>query len=427
MTSDQVPTTTRQLDNGLRVTASYDPLVPGAAVNLWYAVGSADDPAGAAGFAHLFEHLMFAGSTHVPNGQYSAMLEALGGVSNATTNADRTNYFETVPLGALELALWMEADRLTSLSVSKRSLATQRAVVHEEKRQRYDNQPYGDQLELILELVFPPGHPYAKPTIGVMSELDAASLAGVRAFHAAWYRPENASLVVVSPYKDSEVFQLAGKYFGGAVADGPPPERLLPSALPALTGVPRRTVTRPVPRSALHLLWRAPAQTHPDRPAVGLALDVLAFGQACRLHRSLVRERGIAQAVMATDMGRARGTSLCGLGAIPTANTDLAVLEEAIIDHISELAAHGPTLAETRLAQAQIERDWYAALAGLASRAEAINEAVMVWGDAASVNHQLDRWLAVTPEDVAEATAHWLAPNNRAVLEYLAEEAMESA
>jgi len=418
------PLTTCLLDNGLTVTAARDELASGAAINLWYRVGSADETAGASGFAHLFEHLMFAGSAHVADGQHMVILEALGGLTNATTSFDRTNYFETVPLGALPLALWLEADRLASLRVSPRTLATQRAVVHEEKRQRYDNQPYGDQLELLLELGFPAGHPYCKPTIGVMSELDTASLDDVRAFHRAWYRPGGASLVVVSPLADEEVFRLADKYFGGVPAgDSAQGAQREFAPLPALEGVPRRSVTRPVPRSVLHLMWLLPPLRHPDHPAVSAALDVLAAGQACRLQRSLVRDAGLAQSVGATDFGLTRGTSLGGISAQPTPEAGMGSLENAMLEHLAELIANGPTEPEMRRVAAQTERDSFAELADPGDRADAINEAVVVWGDADHVNHQLDPWMALTPGDVARAAATWLAPEKRAVLEYLAEEA----
>jgi len=419
-----IPLASRTLDNGLRVTVSRDPLSPGAAVNLWYRVGSADEQPGASGFAHLFEHLMFAGSAHVPEGQHMVILEALGGLTNATTSADRTNYFETTPPGALDLALWLEADRLQSLRVSRRSLNTQRAVVHEEKRQRFDNQPYGDQLELLLALAFPPGHPYAIPTIGKMADLDAASLDDVRAFHANWYRPDNASLVVVSPLPNDDVFRLADTYLGAVpAATGAPPTTAAPPALPALDGMPRNRVVRPVPRSVLHLLWRTPPLRHPDRPAVGVTLDILASGQACRLHRDLVRDEELAQGVGAMDFALARGTSLGGISAQPQAGVELPELENAIVAHLERLNADGPSPEEMRRVQAQIERDWFAELAGAGDRADAINEAVVMWGDANRIDHHLDAWAAVTADDVAQAAGSWLHPDHRAVLEYVAEEA----
>jgi len=409
---------TRTLDNGVQVTASRDELSPGAAVNLWYGVGSADETPGASGFAHLFEHLMFAGSAHV-RGDHTEILEALGGVSNATTSHDRTNYFETVPPGALPLALWLEADRLASLRVSSTALRTQRAVVHEEKRQRYDNQPYGDQLELLLGLAFPESHPYSVPTIGVMSDLDGASLDDVRAFHAAWYRPDNLRLVVVSPLPDDEVFRLVERYLGdvpAASSDAPLPAR--PTPLPALTGVPRLNVQRPVPRAVLHLLWRTPPAAHPDRPAVAAALDILASGQACRLHNDLVRDKGVAEGVGAGDFGFTRGTSLSTLSVQPQEGVELRALEDSIVDHLARLAAGGPTEAEISRVRAQVEREWFGGLADIGERADAINEDWANWGAPEHLNQHLDAWLAVTAEDVARAAATWLDPAARAVLEY---------
>ena len=412
------PLATRTLDNGVHVTVSRDEFSPGSALNLWYRVGSADETPGASGFAHLFEHLMFVGSAHV-RGDHTEILEALGGVSNATTTADRTNYFETVPPGALPLALWLEADRLSSLRVSRTALRTQRAVVFEEKRQRYDNQPYGDQLELILGLAFPRSHPYSIPTIGIMSDLDAASLGDVQAFHSAWYRPDNLHVVVVSPQPDDEVFRLVEKYLGDVpAAAGAPPQPARPDPLPALAGVPRLAVERPVPRSVLHLLWRTPPVTHPDRPAVAVALDILGAGQACRLHHDLVRDAGLAEAVGAGDFGFTRGTSLSTLTVQPQAGVELAQLEDAVIDHLTQLATNGPTDAEISRTRAQMEREWFGGLADAGERADAINEDWANWGDPEHLNQHLDAWMSVTAADVSSAASTWLNPGARAVLEY---------
>ncbi|MCL2652514.1 MAG: insulinase family protein [Propionibacteriaceae bacterium] len=409
---------TRTLDNGVQVTVSRDEFSPGSALNLWYRVGSADETPGSSGFAHLFEHLMFAGSAHV-RGDHTEILEALGGVSNATTNHDRTNYFETVPPGALPLALWLEADRLASLRVSGTALRTQRAVVFEEKRQRYDNQPYGDQLELLLGLAFPDSHPYATPTIGIMSELDAASLDDVRAFHSTWYRPDNLHVAVVSPQSDDEVFHLVNKYLGDVpAASGPPPKRAHLDPLPSFSNVPRLTVRRPVPRSVLHLLWRTPPVAHPDRPAVAVALDIFGAGQACRLHHDLVRDAGMAEAVGAGDFGFTRGTSLSTLTVQPQDGVELPRLEATIVDHLTRLANHGPTDAEISRVRAQMEREWFGGLADAGERADAINEDWSNWGDPDHLNQHLDEWLAVTAEDVARVAATWLGPDARAVLEY---------
>jgi zinc protease len=193
------PIVEHRLGNGLRVIASPDHGAPSVAVNLWYDVGSRDEEPGRTGFAHLFEHIMFQGSAHVPSGQHIGLLQAAGASVNATTWFDRTNYFETLPTGGLDLALWLEADRLGTLldALTQESLDNQREVVKEERRQRYDNVPYGDAMELLNALTFPPDHPYGHTTIGSMDDLNAATLADVQSFFRTHYRPSNAVLSVV--------------------------------------------------------------------------------------------------------------------------------------------------------------------------------------------------------------------------------------
>ena len=201
------------LHNGLRVAVAPSDS-PGVALNLWYDVGSVDESPTRTGFAHLFEHLMFQGSANVAPGEHMALIEAMGGTVNATTSSERTNYFETVPPGGLELALRLEADRLASLAITDENFEAQREVVKEEKRERYDNQPYGDLLQLIIEQHFPPEHPYGHLTIGSMQHLDEASIDEVSAFFDAWYRPSNAKLVLTGPVSPDDGFKLAQKYFG---------------------------------------------------------------------------------------------------------------------------------------------------------------------------------------------------------------------
>jgi len=417
------PIAERRLDNGLRVLASHDPIAPGVTLNLWYRVGSGDDPEGGSGFAHLFEHLMFAGSAHVASGEHLALVESLGGTANATTSFDRTNYFETLPVHAAELGFWLEADRLVGLDVGQFALDTQREVVKEEKRQRYDNVPYGDRLALLLELNFPDGHPYAHPTIGSMADLDAAGLERVADFHGAWYRPEGASLAVVGPWADDEVFRLADRYLGAAaVPPGPPGVPASPAPLPAHTGVPRRAVVRAVPTSTVDVCWRTPPLGHPDELAVSLALDVLATGQACRLHRRLVRQASAAEAVGPLDLGLVRGTSLSVLSARPRGRHALEELEDAIVDEVVRLGADGPTPAELDRAQAGAEREWCQDLAATDTRADQINEFATLLDDPDRVNRHLDDLRRVTPDAVARAAATWLAPASRAVLDYVAGE-----
>ena len=216
------PIHTRSLPNGLRVVVSPDHSVPAVAVNLWYDVGSRNERPGERGWAHLFEHLMFSGSEHVASGEHLNALQAVGGIVNATTWFDRTNYFETVPTGALDLALWLEADRLASLQVTQHNLDNQRDVVMEEKRQRYDNVPYGDVMLHLVQLTFPADHPYGHPTIGSMDDLAAATLDDAKAFFATHYAPSNAVLTLVGDIDPTDGIARANSFFGGLAASSRP-------------------------------------------------------------------------------------------------------------------------------------------------------------------------------------------------------------
>ena len=221
------PIEQHRLDNGLRVIASPDHVAPSVAVNLWYGVGSRHEEPGRTGFAHLFEHVMFQGSAQVPSGQHMALMQAAGASVNATTWFDRTNYFETLPTGGLDLALWLEADRLGSLldALTQENLDNQREVVKEEKRQRYDNVPYGDVMERLIALTFPTDHPYGHTTIGSMADLDAATLADVGAFFRRHYLPNNAVLTIAGDIEPEDAFTRAQTYFGTLPAGPLPPAR----------------------------------------------------------------------------------------------------------------------------------------------------------------------------------------------------------
>ncbi len=289
------PIVQRTLANGLRVVVSPDHQTPTVAVNLWYDVGSRDEEPGRTGFAHLFEHLMFQGSTHVPSGQHIGLLQAAGASVNATTWFDRTNYFETLPTGGLDLALWLEADRLGGLldTMTQESLDNQREVVKEEKRQRYDNVPYGDVMERLIALTFPADHPYGHTTIGSMDDLDAATLEDVQTFFRTYYMPSNAVLSLVGDVEPDDAIARANTYFGGLHSVGKPPKRLA-DPLPPLTGTERAETSADVPAEAVYLSWRLPARGTPAFDAVDLAFSILGHGQTSRLHKSLVRGSEIA-------------------------------------------------------------------------------------------------------------------------------------
>ena len=290
------PITEHTLDNGLRVIVSPDHGAPSVAVNLWYDVGSrheqvgVDGRPGRTGFAHLFEHVMFQGSAHVPSGQHIALMQAAGASVNATTWFDRTNYFETLPTGGLDLALWLEADRLGTLldALTQESLDNQREVVKEEKRQRYDNVPYGDAMEKLISLTFPADHPYGHTTIGSMDDLNSATLADVQAFFSAHYLPNNAVLTIAGDIDAETAFAKAETYFGHLAAaplpDPPPEVELAP-----LVDAPRAEIVADVPADAVYVTWRLPRRGTRLFDALDLPIHRARHGQTSRLHKHLVR------------------------------------------------------------------------------------------------------------------------------------------
>jgi len=413
------PMARHRLDNGLEVVVAPDADAPGVAVNIWVEVGSADETPGRTGFAHLFEHLMFQGSANVASGEHMATVEALGGTVNATTSTDRTNYFETVPHGALDLALWLEADRFSSLAITGENFETQRQVVKEEKRQRYDNQPYGDLLELLTGQHFPADHPYGHLTIGSMQDLDDAPLDDVATFFRSWYPASNLRLVLCGPVGADEGIALAEKHFGHLPMVPKPGRAAMPEPAAATPGI--STVSRPVPHSLSYLSWGAPLASSAEEPALNLALAVLADGSASRLHRSLVRLGDIANEVHSALLPHRSARSISAILGRPADGVSIERLDEAILTEVSRFIEEGPTEEEVARAAAQYERDWLWDLATTSGRADAINEAWLVHGDPERVNTHLADVLALTPDDLRAAAATWLTPTDAHRLHYLAE------
>lgn len=414
------PLETHELENGLKVAVAPSPS-PGVAVNLWYEVGSVDEHPSKTGFAHLFEHLMFQGSANVEPGEHMALIEAVGGTVNATTSNDRTNYYETVPRSALELALWLEADRLESLSITPENFEAQRQVVKEEKRQRYDNVPYGDLLELLTSQHFSPEHPYGHLTIGSMEHLDAATLGDVSEFFETWYRASNATLVLVGPLGHDEGFSLAERYFGHLPK--------LPSRTPvAESSVPllephTLTVRRPVPYPIVYLSWPTVPAHHPQQIAIEIALAILADGNASRMHKALVKEARVAQETHTYSMPNRSAPSLAVIGARPAAGFTAEDTSKAIVDVLQKFIEEGPMEAEFERAVAQYERAWLWQLAAAEDRADVINESWLIHGDPRRSDTHLQDVLALTSGDIREAAARWLTPSETHQLHYLSEEA----
>ncbi|MDE9365869.1 pitrilysin family protein [Luteipulveratus sp. YIM 133132] len=409
----------RTLDNGLRVVVSPDHSVPTVTVNLWVNVGSRHEREGKTGFAHLFEHLMFQGSRNVAEGEHFSRLMAQGARLNATTWFDRTNYFETVPTGAYELALWMEADRHGYLldAVNQGNLDNQRDVVKEEKRQRYDNRPYGHALEEVYAAVFPAGHPYHHSTIGSMADLDAASLEDVHDFFRRYYGPNNTVLTLVGDVTAQDGLAAAERYFGhlpaSAESSRGPVEPLEPLAAPV-----RVELTEDVPSNRLYLAFRLPVAGSPEFDAAELAMDLLGGLATSRLYRRIVRREQIATSVSRTAMGLVDGTSLGLLVADVSDDVDPDAVEEAVCEELVRLGEEGPTDVEMETLLNDTERWWLSALASHDERADTISQYTLLHDDPQYVNTYLDKVGAMTPERIRDVAARWLTPQCRAVVAY---------
>jgi predicted Zn-dependent peptidase len=410
----------RTLANGLRVVVSPDTSVPVVTVNLWVDVGSRHEAPGRTGFAHLFEHLMFQGSRHIASGEHFTRLMAEGGRLNATTWFDRTNYFETVPKGAYELALWMEADRHGYLldAVNQENLDNQRDVVKEEKRQRYDNVPYGKALIEVYAATFPPDHPYHHPTIGSMEDLDAASLEDVHAFFRRYYGPNNTVLTLVGDLTPDEGFAAAERYFGALPASADSARAILPQLEPLTSPVHIERLDK-VPNDRLHIAFRLPVDNTAEFFAASLAVDVVGGLTTSRLTRRLVRRERLANAVQAHSMGFVDGVSL-GFFVVDVADgADPAAVESVVVEELARLADEGPSDVEMEAALAQSERAWLSALASQEERADLISQHVLLHDDGEFVNTFLDRLATITPQQVQAAAAQWLRPDSRAVVAHL--------
>lgn len=419
----EVPVDRHRLPNGLRVTLARDQRAPIVAVNLWYAVGSANEQAGRTGFAHLFEHLMFQGSTNVAKGEHFSLIEAAGGKANASTSIDRTSYYERLPSHQLALALWLEADRLGGLlpTMTQEKLDNQREVVKNERRREVDNQPYGTWVEALQALLFPEGHPYRHSIFGSMEDLNRASLADVSDFFAAHYAPNKAVLTIAGEFDPPAALSLVEDYFGplvpNAVAAPAPP------TLPQTIGTEaRQTIVERVPLPRLYAAFRAPAFGSAGFDALEVAMDLLGAGRASRLQRALVRERQVAQEVSTYAFPEIGGAAVFVVEATARAGTEAEVLESAMWSEFDRLAAEGPSDEElTRvrnLRAAAIESD----LERAAERAHRLSMYAALFDEPERINAEVERYAAVDAARAREAVALGLRAENRALLTYLPED-----
>jgi len=414
----EVAYTQLTLPNGLNVILHEDHSVPIATVNTWYHVGSARERTGRTGFAHLFEHLMFMGSGHVKPGEFDQLLEAAGGDNNASTGNDRTNYYIDVPATSLELALFLESDRLGYLldTMTPQTVDAQRDVVKNERRQSVENQPYGMAGVVLGELLFPEGHPYHWPVIGYMPDLTAASYEDVVEFFKKYYTPSNASLVVAGDIDPAKARALVEKWFSDikpAPSPGPMP---IPAAM--LTGVTKKTITDRVQLPRLYLAWITPRHMEPGDAELDVVSSVLSGGKNSRLYKRLVYEMQIAQDVNAFQASSELASTF-QIIATPRPGHTVAEVQKVIDEELGKLQQAPPTTREMERALNGIEASFYnrmERLGGFGGKADQINGYFVETGDPDWFNEDLSRYRALSPSDVRAAASRFLPLDRRVEL-----------
>jgi predicted Zn-dependent peptidase len=411
-----------RLANGLRVVLNEDHSAPLVAINLWYHVGSKNERVGRTGFAHLFEHMLFSGSAHIGNNEHFRYVQSVGGVLNGTTFFDRTNYFETLPSNYLALGLWLESDRMGFFlpALTQEKLDIQREVVKEERRQRYDNVPYGTAFERMLNLAYDPGYPYHWPTIGSMEDLGAASLEDIREFFATWYRPDNCTLTIVGDFAPAEARALVEQYFAEIPAGGPFPP--FEHQRQPLGGERRETFPTKVPLPRLYRLYHLPKMGSPEWIAGDLLSTVLSGDKASRLEKALVLEQQIATDVAAYVLPT-EATGMLLLHATAKEGVSLDEIERAVDAEIVRLAGEGVTEDELVRAQVRAEVDFAHQLENFDSRGDLIGMMSTYFGDPSMIHTWLDPYRAATGDMLAAVAGQFLVAENRVTIHFVPEAA----
>ena len=406
-TAINIPFEQYTLPNGLRVILSQDRTTPTLAVNMWYHVGSKNEEKGRTGFAHLFEHVMFTGSGHIPYGLHDKYTSGIGGDNNGTTDNDRTLYYETVPANYLEAALWLESDRmgflLDALDIAK--LNAQRDIVKNERRQRIDNQPYGRVGEILSAAMYPASHPYSWSVIGSMEDLSAASEEDVKNFFRLYYAPNNAILSIVGDFEPAQAKAWVSKYFA-AIPQGKPITR--PKIAPVTMTAEKRLVFEdkvPVPR--LYILWPSVGEKHEDQYALSVLGPVLAGARTARLTKALVYDKPAAASISAFQ-STSEDVGEFGITVTPRPGSTLTALEAEIDAIVERLKKEGPTAQEVQGAIAPQELQFVSGLQSNLGKSMRLADGAGYHGDPGYFRTEYEKRRAVTPEDVKRVANTYL-------------------
>jgi len=413
-TSIKIPFETYKLPNGLTVIMSVDKTTPTVAVNVWYHVGSKNETAGRTGFAHLFEHVMFTGSGHVPYGLHDKLTEGVGGGNNGSTTNDRTNYYETIPSNYLESALWLESDRmgylLDTLDIAK--LNAQRDIVKNERRQSYDNQPYGRVSEIFSAAMYPKSHPYSWPVIGSMTDLSAASEEDVKAFFRLYYAPNNATIAIVGDFDPAQAKDWIKKYF----TDLPKGQNVQRPNVPAakLDANKRLVYEDRVQVPRLYIQWPTVGVKSPDDTPLSVMGSIISGSRTARLTKALVYDTQIASQVIAFQGGN-EDVGEFQVVVIPRPGHSLTEIEDAVDKVIQKFISEGPTAEELQRAKAGLELGFLRGLESNLGKANQLLDGAVFHGDAGYFSKDYQDTLNVSAADVKRVAAQYLG-GNRIVL-----------
>lgn len=402
-----------KLKNGLRILLSEDHRSPTFSICVTYNVGSRDEPPGRTGFAHLFEHMLFQGSANVGKGEHFILIQQNGGRANGTTNADRTNYYETLPANQLELAIFLEADRMRAPAINQANFDNQRATVKEERRQNYDNRPYGKTYEAALDLVYD-NFAYKHSTIGSMEDLNAATIADAGAFFRTYYAPNNAVLSLVGSFKIDRALALIKKYFDDIPAQAPP---LAPHmSEPEQQGERRKVIQDGFARTPrLDILYKIPAGNTPDWYALDVLGNVLSSGASSRFYQKFVKEKEIALGASA-DTSERRGPAIFWFSIVARPKADLGELEKLLAEEIRRVQTNPVSDAELTKVRMQLRRRRTRQLYSTRRRANALGHFAVYYNDPSLINNVWKIYQQITAADLQRVARKYFRDSNRSVL-----------